>query len=299
MSDKVVGTFEIKTVTFQKAETGFAIVKAITDDTQVENACIPAFARRKRGPVQTPVTIKGNLGKVKPGTLIDITGVVEVHPKFGSQISVHTAVRTVRTDKRAVYSFLQGLPHIGPERAQAIVDAFEDPLDILKTDDTKLLSIKGLTEERVLSIRQAVNAAEADWNDIRYLATIDTPRWMIPRIIDAFRGQVARVLTEDPYKLLQIDGLGFSQVDALALQAGMERDDPKRHRAIARHTLEQLERNGHTYSALEHTGSNVGGLSLEEIETALEQSEDVVHEEDRYYLRNTHEAERYIASRLK
>ena len=53
--------------------------------------------------------------------------------------------------------FLQGLPRIGPERAERLLDHFGSVLKILNAGDDELLSVKGIGKSLVREIRKILS----------------------------------------------------------------------------------------------------------------------------------------------
>src|SRR5256885_107496 len=55
------------------------------------------------------------------------------------------------------------------------------------------------------------------------------------------------VLTTDPYRLTELDGVGFATADALAQALGTPPDAPSRLRAGVVHALREAEADGHCH----------------------------------------------------
>jgi exodeoxyribonuclease V alpha subunit len=72
-------------------------------------------------------------------------------------------------------------------------------------------------------------------------------RWA-GRVVDDLGPGAARLLRDDPWRLLETAGVTPSDADRLARVAipGVQRDDPRRSRALVGHVLARIARDGHT-----------------------------------------------------
>ncbi len=106
-----------------------------------------------------------------------------------------------------------------------------------------------------LGERQAAAAADS-WHESRAVRDLHVqlaPHGLahIASLLHARHGADAmRVLHEDPYGLVEIDGVGFQTADKIALAADVPPDSERRAQAAAAYALAEAERNGHTHLPL-------------------------------------------------
>ncbi|HVQ92214.1 MAG TPA: AAA family ATPase [Mycobacteriales bacterium] len=74
------------------------------------------------------------------------------------------------------------------------------------------------------------------------------PARLASRAVDTFGDDAARLLRDDPWRLLELADLKIVDVDRLAVQVipGVRRDDPRRGRALVGYVLARAARDGHT-----------------------------------------------------
>jgi exodeoxyribonuclease V alpha subunit len=111
---------------------------------------------------------------------------------------------------------LAGLPRVGPVRAGRLVSAFI--------------------------------AAGPAYQVTELLVAAELPARWAARVIELFGAAAHRLLRDDPWRLLQVIGVDVPDADALARVAiaNVQRDDPRRSRALVGFTLARVARDGHT-----------------------------------------------------
>ena len=199
------------------------------------------------------IRVKGNDETLAVGETIEFEGEHSNDPKWGPEFKASKLVRTdkpipqegpeparpsssepLATEKSPAFLVLsQGVVRgIGPARAKKLVDLHGDraALDVsLKT--LKKSPPRGRAEELYrlgelmalgLTLRQATKA-EAE-----------------------FGADTLKVLSQNPYLLLRIDGLGFKFADALAMQMGVTPDDRGRCAAGLSYCMDRAVLEGST-----------------------------------------------------
>jgi exodeoxyribonuclease V alpha subunit len=80
------------------------------------------------------------------------------------------------------------------------------------------------------------------------LVAAELPARWAARVIELFGAAAHRLLRDDPWRLLQVTGVDVPDADALARVAiaNVQRDDPRRSRALVGFTLARVARDGHT-----------------------------------------------------
>lgn len=119
-------------------------------------------------------------------------------------------------------STLAALPKVGPTRAGRLLSAFIAAGPVYEV--AELLVPAGL--------------------EVRLAA----------RAVDLLGPPASRLLRDDPWQLLSVSGVSPTEADRLARSAvpGVQRDDPRRSRALVSYALARQARDGHTVCAQDH-----------------------------------------------
>jgi len=138
--------------------------------------------------------------------------------KFGKQFKSEFYFQDVPTTEDGLQAFLMTLPNIKEARSAAIIDKFgvEGVINILDNDISRLTEIAGINEKRLPPIKK-------EWDDkkcLRQLYTFLLSHGIAAGIADkTFKqwGKAAlKTITENPYRLSEIRGIGFLTADGIA-----------------------------------------------------------------------------------
>jgi exodeoxyribonuclease V alpha subunit len=189
-----------------------------------------------------------------------VTGAWVRDPRYGPQVKASSAVPLPPADDAAVATYLVKVRHIGPRRAQQLVQLHgTTTFDVVDRDPEAAFAGAGLRG------RRAAEAA-ASWaalRSTRHLHLLLAPHglaWLTGRIQNEYGDAAARVVREEPYELTSVFGVGFDTADRLARGLGIAPDDPARRRAAVLHALAEAERRGSTCLPRELLISEVGRL---------------------------------------
>lgn len=127
------------------------------------------------------------------------------------------------------------------------------------------------------------------------------------RILDKFGEEtVTRLLKENPYKFMDVDGISFYRADAMAKSAGILDDqDDRRRTALIKHTLDSNTTFGHTYlpeKKLQKEMKKHGVTSWKDLLADMQKAGEIVLEYEgdvRIYLTKYWEAEVSVAALIK
>ena len=175
-----------------------------------------------------------------------------MHAKYGPQLKAMAALPLDPVDRAGQIAYLTTLKHIGPARAERLCDTHgEEVLEVIAANPYSTFSaLKGL------SAGQAAAAAES-WTKTRAVRDLHVhlaPHGLahLAAAINARYGDDAlTILHEDPYRLTEVDGVGFARADAIALAADVPPTSSRRAEAATVHVLGEAERDGHTHLPLE------------------------------------------------
>lgn len=246
------------------------------------------------------VIMVGPVGHLSEGDRAQITAEWQMHPKHGPQLKATGALPLDPADREGRVAYLTTLRHIGPARAERLIDAHGDRvLEVIAADPAGTFA--GL---RGLSTRQAGAAAES-WNATRAVRDLHVQlaphglAHLAARLHARHGADAMRVLREDPYSLTEIDGVGFRRADLIALAADVPRDSDRRAQAAAVFALSEAERQGHTHLPLPELTRRTGALlELGPDPAVILGSFGVVAEGDRVFRRATHACEVAVAGTL-
>jgi exodeoxyribonuclease V alpha subunit len=250
-----------------------------------------------------PLTLVGQLGHLRPGERARVEGVWVDDPRYGEQVKVTQALPIDPGDAESLAIFLRSVKHIGPRRADRLLEHFPPPqtLQAIDADPGGAFSTAGLP-------RRALTEAVTSWEDLRArrnLHLLLAPHglaYLTGRLTQAYGDGAARVVRERPYELTSVFGVGFSTADRIARGLGLPPDDPERARAGAVHLLSEAERGGSTCLPASTLCTRLGELlavavSEHTIERLVAGGE-LVQEGQWVYRRRTAELERELAERV-
>ena len=183
---------------------------------------------------------------------------LELHGEWGEyvdrkrnkidQFKVMAAFRVQPENSKGLERYLAtAIPGIGPHRARLMMKHFGDKLvDVLNNRPDKLLEIKGMGQSSLARIAKG-------WRDDallrrigQFLASLNVnPKWARQIYLDLGPNAV-QVITKNPYKLVNVDNIGFVRADEIAKKMGFAEDSPDRADSIIMFQLEEEAKNeGH------------------------------------------------------
>ena len=182
---------------------------------------------------------------------IQLDGRWEISARYGMQLQVEQFQVILPKSKEGIIGYLSSglVKGIGLVTARAIVEKFgEDTFHVLETEPDRLLSIKGITQQKLETILESYRNSE----EIRQLMVVLAPFKVTPKkaekIWQYFGYEAVDIVKESPYRLCEISGFGFLTVDPVARASqGFLPDDPMRIKAAIQYVLKEAEGDGHLY----------------------------------------------------
>lgn len=256
------------------------------------------------------LTITGPLGHVAAGDQLVVAGAYAEHARYGLQFAVETFRSALpRTADGVVRWLRMRVPGIGPRFARAIVDHFgaENVFAELDRDPEQLRDVR--TQAGRAVSRKSVERAIEAWRNVTAIREVETFLFghgispgLAGRLVREYGDEVVDVLTHDPYRLLELPGIGFKTADRIARSLGVELDDPQRLRAGLLFALEEAEADGNTFLPLGELCPRAGKLlevaDVEPMESAvrtLVAEAEAIVEGDRVYRTVLWQTERNLA----
>jgi exodeoxyribonuclease V alpha subunit len=203
-----------------------------------------------------PFTAKG-VGGLQVGRIVDIEGFWTRHPEYGVQLSVETCRSSeLPRERRALVRYMSAnIPGLGDKRSERVVRVLgESALTRLWQNPDTIKSIfPGSIGERItISVRDWARDQESDRWSIeiapKLMAAGGVGYPMAKRIVSFFSSaEVADLIARrDPYRLLDVPGIGWARADAIAQYMGVTSDAEERLEAAILWAYRLGQNKGHT-----------------------------------------------------
>jgi exodeoxyribonuclease V alpha subunit len=276
------GTVEVLSVRFCSEDGKFAVLWVRETDSDERFAMV--------GPV----------GHLDVGDRAEVAGEWDEHSRYGRQLSAQGASPIDPSDRDGQIAYLTTLPHIGPARAEQLVEAHgEGVLQEIAADPEAILgSLRGVTPD------QAAEAAEF-WHESRAIRDLHVQlaphglAHLAVAIHDRFEGEALAILHQNPYRLTEVAGVGFARADRIALAVDMAPESDERAQAAAFYALKEAEQQGNSFLPLDELAERVERLTgLPADPDVLMRAPSLVDDEGRIYRKRTLEREQAIAATL-
>ncbi|HET6869923.1 MAG TPA: AAA family ATPase, partial [Solirubrobacteraceae bacterium] len=279
----------VRHIRFSNPETGWAVVEAAAADG-------------------TPIALVGPLIHLEERERAHVVGSWVQDSRYGRQVKVTQAspLPPSDNDAEAVLAYLVRVKRIGPKRAARLVERFgpANTFDAIDGDPHATFAAAGVAGA-------ALAEATSSWERLRVtrrLHLLLAPHglaYLASRIRETYGDGAHRIVSERPYELTSVFGVGFLTADRIARSLGAATTGPGRTRAAVLHTLSEAERGGSTCmpvelllgAASELLGPDTG-LTDADIDE-LVQAGDLVRDERWIYRTQTAELEAELAQRVE
>jgi exodeoxyribonuclease V alpha subunit len=249
------------------------------------------------------IVLVGPVGHLEPRDRAHVLGVWFDDSRYGPQVKVRQATPLAPVDPEAVTLYLGRVKHIGPKRAARLTGRYgaEQALEAIDADPGAAFAAVGL---RGNAAREAVESWER-LRGTRNLHLLLAPHglaYLVGRIHESYGDSAHRVVSDQPYELTSVFGVGFAIADRIARGLGCPVHDPERARAGVLHILSETERAGSTCMPLDAllTGLEdlLGARAAPGVIERAAQRGDVVVVGNWIYRRATAELEAELAERV-
>jgi exodeoxyribonuclease V alpha subunit len=277
------GTVEVLGVIFAAEDDGYAVLE-VQDGESGEGFALV-------GPV-------AHLG---PGDRAEVSGDWQTHSRYGRQLRARGALPLDPADREGRVAYLTTLRHIGPARAERLVDEHgEGVLGAIAADPYGVFgSLRGVSANQAATAAESWHASRAVRDLHVQLAPHGLAHLAAP-IHSRYGDRSMAILHEDPYRLTEVDGVGFARADKIALAADVPPESSKRAQAAAVFALAEAEQQGHTnLPVAELRGRAAKLLGLDPDPDVLVEARGLYIEEGRVYRELTHASEVAVAATLR
>ncbi|HTM21833.1 MAG TPA: helix-hairpin-helix domain-containing protein, partial [Kofleriaceae bacterium] len=202
-----------------------------------------------------PVTVVGALLGVPEGTPLRLHGEWVDDPRYGRQFKVDSYQTRTPETRAGIERFLGSglIPGIGPELARRIVDRFGlETLEIIDRNVQRLGEVEGIGPSRLAGIADAWVQQRKLQDVMVFLQGLGVSAAFARRIHERWGTDAVAIIRKNPYRLVDIWGIGFRTADGIARRLGIAADAPERLEAGLVHALGELAEDGHTYAPADH-----------------------------------------------
>lgn len=261
-------------------------------------------------------TVVGYLPFINSGDTLKVNGVFIEHQEYGRQFKIETFEKIMPQTLDALERYLANgtIKGIGPATAKKIVGTFgEETINIFKFEPKMLSNIKGITEEKAISIAEEFIANWEIWQLVGFLDKFGVGPQSAEKIYKTLGTNAIEEIEANPYILVDlVNKVDFTQIDKMALGIGIEYNNDKRIKSGIKHALRLSTYNGHSTVAYENlvqfvsTLLGVNGEYVEENIINLKDKNEIIIEErengekleEWVYLEEFYNAEKNIANKL-
>ena len=247
------------------------------------------------------------------GQLVLLRGCWERHPRFGMHFKCSTLENTKPEETEEIKLFLASglIDGIGPSMAGRIVDHFgRKTLDVFENRIDDLRQVPGIGRKTLAKIKESYEKVREEQELIMFLQSLGISESFAADIRKRYGGETEDVLSGDPYRMVRdIPGLGFQEVDRIALAKGVNPDDADRVTKGIEYTISRALAQGHACapeSSVFRNASLLLGVTEDIVREAGKESIEngfipsLVWNDKRYlYLPSFYEAETESALRIK
>ena len=258
------------------------------------------------------LTVVGYLPFIKKGDSLKLIGKFVEHKNYGEQFKIETFEKLMPQTLAALETYLASgnIKGVGQATASKIIDKFgDDTIHVLKFEPEKLARIKGISKDKAVEISESFVENWEVWQIVGFLQRFSIGAESAKKVYDMLGANAIAEIESDPYILIDISrGVDFKQIDQMALELGVERENQKRVKSGIKYALIKITYNGHccTLKAnlIEYVKSllNVSEAIIEDGIINLKVNNEIVVEnrdgEEWVYLYSFYNAENQIADRI-
>lgn len=269
--------FTIDSVIFASAENNYKIIKP-RNIKYIENA-----EEAKKNCI-----IKGCIPSASPGDCYEAECRWVNNPKYGWQLDIVTAKKSVLKNKRSIKSFLvKNIKSVGSVTAEKIIKKFgNETINILINNPEQLAAVEGVGKKKAENIIEDVQNYFALNELIEFLGKLGfTDFGNIVKISEKFGRYAVDKIKENPYVIApSLPFSAFPQVDSLAIQMGIAVNSKERLSKVISYYLAYRAAEGNSYVNIEdiykdmyyfmvRKGLDVKGIKKDDIDSAVCESE--------------------------
>lgn len=170
------------------------------------------------------------------------------NPKHGVQFEVEGYDEVIIPTRQGIITYLSSgqIKGIGPKIAERIYDTFGNmALEILDKEPEKLLTISGISPGKLKKICDSYLANRGARDVVAFLSPHGITPSRAIKLYKLYGKDTLQIVKNHPYKLCEIEGIGFKTADKIAMSMGFDRLSPERVDEGILYTLAEAESRGH------------------------------------------------------
>jgi exodeoxyribonuclease V alpha subunit len=242
----------------------------------------------------------GPVAHLGVGDRAEVSGEWQTHVRYGRQLRAQGALPLDPADREGRIAYLTSLRHIGPARAERLVDEHgEGVLGAIAADPQAVFgSLRGVSSAQATAATESWHASRAVRDLHVQLAPHGLAHLAAP-IHSRFGDRSMAILHEDPYRLTEVEGVGFARADKIALAADVPAESSRRAQAAALYALSAAEQQGNSYLPLAELAAHTAKLiGLNPDPEVIGEARGLLIDEGRAYRELTHESELAVGQTL-
>lgn len=259
------------------------------------------------------ITVVGYLPFISKGDSLKLIGKFVEHKDYGEQFKIETFEKLMPQTLAALETYLASgnVKGVGPATATKIIDTFgEDTIHVLKYEPEKLARIKGISKNKAIEMSESFIENWEVWQIVGFLERFGIGAESAKKVYNLLGINAIAEIEANPYILIDISrGVDFNQIDKMALELGVERENQKRVKSGIKYALIKITYNGHCCTLktnlIEYVKQllNVSEEIIEDGLINLKVNDEIVIEdrngEEWVYLYSFYKAENQIAERIR
>ena len=170
------------------------------------------------------------------------------NPKHGVQFEVEGYDEIIIPTRQGIITYLSSgqIKGIGPKIAERIYDTFGNmALEILDKEPEKLLTISGISPGKLKKICNSYLANRGARDVVAFLSPHGITPSRAIKLYKLYGKDTLQIVKNHPYKLCEVEGIGFKTADKIAMSMGFDRLSPERVDEGILYTLAEAESRGH------------------------------------------------------
>lgn len=199
-------------------------------------------------------TVRGFFSAVHAGQHVTLKGQWVNHQKFGRQFEAHACVATAPNSVIGLQKYLSSglIKGIGQVYAQKMIAMFgTETLNVINNEPHRLQGVPGIGPKRAQAIQQAWCEQKEISNVMIFLQDKGISTAYATKIYKKYGQESIALISENPYRLAEeVWGIGFKTADTIAQNLGFEHSSHKRIRAGILYALNEHIAQGHLYCQL-------------------------------------------------
>ncbi len=218
-------------------------VKEIIYQNEINSYTVAEFETK-----QEEITIVGYLPFINVGDTLKLVGKIVTHQDYGEQFKVDTFEKLMPQTLGSLERYLANgtIKGVGPATAKKIVDTFkEETIHVLKFEPQRLAQIKGINEEKALTISETFIENLEVWQIVGYLEKFGIGIQNAKNVYKKLGLNAIEEIEANPYILIDVaNNVDFKKIDKMAIDIGLPYDNDKRIKSGIKYAITCTNLNG-------------------------------------------------------